>query len=55
VSRARTNLPAGELTCAFRGSALPEVVGHLERSAAADHAVAQYAVASDRQYFVALP
>ena len=54
VSRARTDLPAGELTCAFHGSALPEIVGRLERSAAADHAVAEYAVANDRQHFVAL-
>jgi uncharacterized protein (DUF169 family) len=55
VSRARTNLPAGELTCAFHGSALPEIVERLERSAAADHAVAEYAVVHDRQNFVALP
>jgi hypothetical protein len=55
VSRARTNLPAGELTCAFHGRALPEIVGRLERLAAADHAVAEYAVANDRQYFAALP
>jgi uncharacterized protein (DUF169 family) len=54
VSRARTDLPAGELTCAFPGSALPEIVGRLERSAAADHAVAAYAIANDRQRFVAL-
>jgi uncharacterized protein (DUF169 family) len=55
VSRARTNLPAGELTCAFHASALPEIVVRLERSAAADHAVAEYAVANDRPYFGALP
>ena len=55
VSRARTDLPAGELTCAFHGSALPEIVGRLERSAAADRAVAEYAVANDRKHFVALP
>jgi uncharacterized protein (DUF169 family) len=54
VSRARTGLPAGELTCAFHGSALAEIVGRLDRSAAADHAVAEYAVANDRQHFVAL-
>jgi hypothetical protein len=54
VSRARTDLPAGEITCAFHGSALPEIVERLERSAAADHAVAEYAVASDR-HFVAVP
>ena len=53
VSRARTNPPASELTCAFHGSALAEIVGRLERSAAADHAVAEYAVANDRQHFVA--
>jgi hypothetical protein len=33
------------ITCAFHGSALPEIVERLERSAAADHAVAEYAVA----------
>jgi uncharacterized protein (DUF169 family) len=55
VSRARTDLPASELNCAFPGSALPEIVGRLERSAALDRAVAAYAVANDRQHFVALP
>jgi uncharacterized protein (DUF169 family) len=55
VSRARTGLPAGELTCAFHGGALPEIVERLERSAAADRAAAEYAVANDRQHFVALP
>jgi uncharacterized protein (DUF169 family) len=53
VSRARTDLAAGELTCAFHGSALHDIVGRLERSAATDHAVAEYAVASDRQHFMA--
>lgn len=53
VSRARTDLPDGELTSAFHGSALAEIVGLLERSAATDRAVAEYAVANDRQYFVA--
>lgn len=55
VSRARTDLPAGELTCAFPGSALAEIVERLERSAAADRVVAEYAVANDRQHFGALP
>jgi hypothetical protein len=55
VSRARTDLPAGELTCAFPGSTLREIVGRLERSAALDRAVAAYAVANDRKHFVALP
>src|SRR5262245_2159750 len=55
VSRARTNLPAGELTCAFHASALPEIVGRLGRSAAADHAVTEYAVANDRKHFGAVP
>jgi uncharacterized protein (DUF169 family) len=49
VSRARTGLPADELTCAFHGNALPEIVGRIERSAAADQAVTEYAVANDRQ------
>lgn len=53
VSRARTNLPPGEMTCAFCGSALPEIVRRLERSAAADYAVAEYAITNDRQHFVA--
>jgi len=53
VSRARTTLAAGELTCAFHGSALHDIVGRLEPSAATDHAVAEYAVASDRQHFMA--
>jgi uncharacterized protein (DUF169 family) len=53
VSRARTDLAAGELTCAFHGSALHDIVGRLERSTATDHAVAEYAVASDRQHFMA--
>jgi uncharacterized protein (DUF169 family) len=53
VSRARTDLAAGELTCAFHGSALHDIVGRLERSAATDHAVAEYAVACDRQHFMA--
>jgi uncharacterized protein (DUF169 family) len=49
VSRARTGLPADELTCAFNGSALPEIVGRIERSAAADQAVTEYVVANDHQ------
>jgi hypothetical protein len=53
VSRARTGLAAGELTCAFHGSALNHIVGRLERSAAIDHAVAEYAFASDRQHLMA--
>ena len=52
---AKPVLPASGLTCALHGSALPEIVGRLERSAVADHAVAEYAVANDRQYFAALP
>lgn len=51
VSRARTGLPAGELTCAFSGSALPGIVECLKRSAAVDRAVATFAVESDRQQF----
>ena len=47
VSRARTGLPADELTCAFHGSALPDIVGRIERSAAADRAVTEYVVAND--------
>jgi hypothetical protein len=54
VSRARTDLSGGELTCAFHASALPEIVRRLERSAAVDNAVAEYVVANDRQHFMAL-
>jgi uncharacterized protein (DUF169 family) len=55
VSRARTDLPEGELTCAFPGSSLPEIVARLVLSAAVDRAVAAYAVANDRQHFVVPP
>jgi hypothetical protein len=55
VRRARTGLPAGEVTCAFPGRALLETVERLERSAAVDRAVAEYAVANDRQHFVVSP
>lgn len=51
VSRARTDLPAGELTCAFRATDLPEIIGRLERSVSIDHAVAEYAVANDQHLF----
>jgi len=46
-----TGLRDRELTCAFHASALPEIVGRLGRSAAADHAV----VADERWHFKALP
>jgi uncharacterized protein (DUF169 family) len=51
VSRVRTNLPAGELTCAVHTSDLPGIVGRLERAVAADNVVAEYAAANDRLFF----
>ncbi len=43
LSRARTAMPAAEMTCAIPGARLPEVVEALERTAAADTTVARYA------------
>jgi uncharacterized protein (DUF169 family) len=51
VSRARTGLPSGELTCALPARELADIVARLERSLAADAAVSAYADADLRQNF----
>jgi len=43
VSRVRTGLPAGELTCALPARELADIVARLARSRAADAAVSAYA------------
>jgi uncharacterized protein (DUF169 family) len=50
VSRVRTDLPAGELTCAMPGARLAGIVEQMRNSTCADNAVAQYA-AEDRIQF----
>ena len=51
VSRVRTGLPAGELTCAFPARELGDIVARLTRSIAADAAVSAYAENDIRQNF----
>lgn len=51
VSRVRTGLPAGELTCALPVRDLKDVVARLARSTAADAAVSAYADADIRENF----
>jgi uncharacterized protein (DUF169 family) len=51
VSRMRTGLPAGELTCAVPAHALADVVARLTRSVAADAAVSAFADADIRKNF----
>jgi uncharacterized protein (DUF169 family) len=53
VSRIRTGLPAGELTCALPARELPAIVERLERAVAADRAVSEFA-AEDRSRFEVL-
>lgn len=43
LSRVRTGMPNGELTCAIPGSMLADVVAKLETTCAADGSVAEYA------------
>jgi uncharacterized protein (DUF169 family) len=43
LSRARTGMPASEMTCASPGARLPEVVEAIQRTATADTTVARYA------------
>jgi len=50
VSRARTDLPAGELTCALPAVELPAIVERLARAVEADRAVTEFA-AADRKRF----
>jgi uncharacterized protein (DUF169 family) len=52
VSRVRTGLPAGELTCALPARDLPGIVARLERALTADAAVSAYADADIRQNFM---
>jgi uncharacterized protein (DUF169 family) len=51
VSRARTGLPADELTCALPARDLADIVARLKRSRAADAAVSAYADSDIRQNF----
>jgi uncharacterized protein (DUF169 family) len=51
VSRVRTGLPAGELTCALPVRRLADIVARLARSVAADDAVGAYADADIRENF----
>ena len=51
VSRARTGMPAGELTCALPTHGLADVVDRLTRSIAADARVSAHAEADIRQNF----
>jgi uncharacterized protein (DUF169 family) len=51
VSRVRTGLPTGELTCAIPGHALASTVDRLTRSVAADAAVSAFADADIRTNF----
>lgn len=43
ISRARTGLPAGEMTCALPGRTLPAVIDRLRQAVAADRAAVGYA------------
>jgi uncharacterized protein (DUF169 family) len=51
VSRVRTGLPAGELTCALPVGRLEEVVAELSRSRASDAAVEAFAEQDIREHF----
>ena len=53
ISRVRTGLPAGEMTCALPGGSLPAVIDRLQQAVTADQAAAGYAT-TDRQRFIAL-
>ena len=48
VSRVRTGLPEGELTCALPARELDDIVGRLARSTEADEAVTSFAGADPR-------
>ncbi len=43
LSRVRTGMPAGEVSCAIPGKLVPEVVQSVKAAVAADKAVAKYA------------
>lgn len=53
VSRVRTNLPAGELTCALPAGDLASLVERLQTSTAADRAVSEFAAADIAHNFTA--
>ncbi|MFK0158496.1 DUF169 domain-containing protein [Streptomyces sp. NPDC090493] len=53
VSRARTGLPADEVTCALPGGSLEALIDRLRQSVAADQAVVDYAT-NERERFSAL-
>lgn len=50
ASRTRTGMPSSEMTCAIPASKLAEVVEAVERNAAADAAIAQYAAEDARRF-----
>jgi uncharacterized protein (DUF169 family) len=43
LSRVRTGMPNGEMTCAIPAAMVPEVIDRIEATAVADNAVARYA------------
>lgn len=50
LSRARTGLPEGEMTCALPGGSLPAIIDDLRQAVIADQAAVAYA-ATDRQHW----
>jgi uncharacterized protein (DUF169 family) len=54
VSRTRTSLPTGQLTCAIPARALDSIIKRLEASTAADRAVSEFAAADLAQHFTTL-
>jgi uncharacterized protein (DUF169 family) len=50
LSRTRTGMPSGEVTCAIPASRLEEVIERLESAARADAAVASYAAEDARRF-----
>jgi uncharacterized protein (DUF169 family) len=50
LSRVRTGMSPTEMTCAIPASRLAEVVGAIQRNAAADNAVARYAAEDARRF-----
>jgi uncharacterized protein (DUF169 family) len=50
LSRVRTGMPATEMTCAIPAARLPDVVGALSRTAAADTTVARYAAQDAKRF-----
>ena len=50
LSRARTGMPASEMTCAIPGSQLPSVLKALKKTAEVDTTVARYAAVDSRSF-----